>query len=98
MRDLPLLSRADESSILAVARTGDELARRQVLQGNLELAAVLALRLAPPWLAWLDAMQEANLVLLQTVDDDSVAVPATCLASRILDYFNSLNPPDTSSA
>jgi hypothetical protein len=72
VRSLPVLSRDDAEEVLALARSGDEPAHRRVIEGYLELTAVLALRLAPPWLAWLDAVQEANLVLLQTVDDDSV--------------------------
>ena len=72
----------------------DEAALRRVIEGYLELTAMLALRLAPPWLGWLDAVQEGNLVLLQTVNDDAVVVPATCLASRLVDQFDSLEPPE----
>lgn len=94
MRGLPLLSRDEEAALLVSARSGDEEAHRRVIEGYLELMAMLAFRLAPPWLGWLDAVQEANLVLLQTVNDDSVDVPAACLATRLIDHFDSLEPPE----
>jgi DNA-directed RNA polymerase sigma subunit (sigma70/sigma32) len=94
VRRLPVLRREDEAMSLLSARSGDEEAHRRVIEGYLELTAILAVRLAPRWLGWLDAVQEANLVLLETVNDDSVAVPASCLADRLLEHFDSLEPPE----
>jgi DNA-directed RNA polymerase sigma subunit (sigma70/sigma32) len=92
-RKLPVLSRAEESVLLARVRQGDKDAERRVIEGNLELTALLALRLAPSWLGPIGAIHEANLVLVRTVGDVAVDQPATVLAGRLVRHFETLSPP-----
>jgi DNA-directed RNA polymerase sigma subunit (sigma70/sigma32) len=93
-RKLPLLSRAEESVLLAQVRQGNKDAEPRVIEGNLELTARLGLRLAPLWLGPIDAIQEANLVLLRTVEDAAVDHPASVLTDRLVTHFESLSPPE----
>jgi DNA-directed RNA polymerase sigma subunit (sigma70/sigma32) len=87
VRQLPLLTFTEEREGLQRAREGDESARRRVIEGHLELAALLALRLAPTWMRPLDAVQEANLVLIRLIDDTSVDHPAARLTDTLLAHF-----------
>src|SRR5437016_2392508 len=87
VQQIPLLSLLEERDGLKSGREGDELARKRVIEGHLELTALLALRLAPDWLRPLDAVQEANLVLVCLVDDPSVAHPAGSLTEALQARF-----------
>jgi hypothetical protein len=97
VRRIPPLTRAEEVSLVAAARDGDEVAKSKAIQGNLELAAVLALRFAPAWLDAVKAIQEANLVLLRAVEDAGCVAPSIELAERIHLHFEQLGGggPDT---
>jgi len=90
VRRIPRLTRAEEVSLLAAARAGDKGTESQAIQGNLELAAVLALRLAPELLDAVEAVQEANLVLVRAVDDAQCVAPSIELAERIHLHFEHL--------
>jgi DNA-directed RNA polymerase sigma subunit (sigma70/sigma32) len=81
------LSSDDEREELVRAREGDQVARRRVIEGNLEVTAHLALRLAPDWMRPLDAIQEANLVLVRLVDDGSSGRPADRLSDDLVRHF-----------
>jgi DNA-directed RNA polymerase sigma subunit (sigma70/sigma32) len=87
VRQIPLLTSGEERESLKRAREGDESARRRVIEGYLEVTALLALRLAPDWMRPLDAIQEGNIVLLRLVDDVSVAVPAARLSEALVAHF-----------
>lgn len=91
VRSLPLLTLTEERDVLKRAREGDEAARRRVIEGYLELVTLLALRLAPEGMRPIDAIQEANLVLLRLVDDASVDRPAAHLTDAILALFRRLD-------
>ena len=58
----------DIEDLLSRARSGDASARQQLFEGNMELAALLALRLRPSGVREQDAMQEGMLVLKKLVD------------------------------
>jgi DNA-directed RNA polymerase sigma subunit (sigma70/sigma32) len=90
VRELPVLSPSEESELLSRGRNGDEEARQRVIEGYLELTAVLAIRLAPDWMRSLDAVQEGNAVLTPLVDDTSVPRPAVRLTDALLAHFEGL--------
>jgi len=83
----PRLSPGDEQQELLRAAEGDHDARKRVIEGNLEVAARLALRLAPDWMRPIDAIQEANLVLARLVDDGSGGQPADRLSDELVNHY-----------
>ena len=87
VRQIPLLASRDEAVTLKRAREGDESARKRVIEGYLEVTALLALRLAPDWMRPLDAIQEGNIVLVRLVDDATVAHPAARLSEALSAHF-----------
>jgi len=84
---LPRLSPGDERQELLRAAEGDHDARKRVIEGNLEVAARLALRLAPNWMRALDAIQEANLVLVRLVVDGVGGQPADRLSDELISHY-----------
>ena len=80
----------DEPALLAKARIGDKEARQVLVRSYLPMAADLGLRLAPPGLPHLDAVQEANLVLMRLVAGASESL-ALQLAPAIRDRFAQLD-------
>jgi hypothetical protein len=84
------LSTSDRT--LSRARAGDARARRQVLNANIELAAILGLRLKPPMMRAEDAVQEALLVLEHLIPaaDDRLEL---VLAPAIRDHLLRLSMP-----
>ena len=92
VRELPVLGQGEEGDALARSRTraGDETARRRLIEGYLELTALLAIRLAPDGMRPLDAIQEANLVLIRLVDDTAVTRLAARLTDAIVERFDEL--------
>jgi DNA-directed RNA polymerase sigma subunit (sigma70/sigma32) len=76
VRAVPLLPGRDEAHLLSASRNGDQAAKERLVESYLELVALLALQLAPSSLSPLDAIQEANLILIRLIDDPSVAQPA----------------------
>lgn len=58
-----------------------------MIEGYLELTALLALRLAPDWMRPLDAIQEGNIVLIRLVDDAAADHPAAHLTDAMLTHF-----------
>jgi hypothetical protein len=87
IRALPTIDSAALAELLPRARAGDADAETQVLQGLLELTAVLTRHLAPPTLAPLDAVQEANVVLMALVRDPDVPSPVLALPSALQARF-----------
>jgi DNA-directed RNA polymerase sigma subunit (sigma70/sigma32) len=79
---------SDESVLLARAREGDKPARQMLITSYLALAAEIALRLAPARLEQLEAIQEANLVLMRVVSAGES--PALTLSGRIAEHFETL--------
>jgi DNA-directed RNA polymerase sigma subunit (sigma70/sigma32) len=57
----------NESALLELARAGDVEARHTLVRAYLSRTAKIGLRLAPEGMADLDAVQEANFVLLRLV-------------------------------
>lgn len=90
VRGLPLLFAVDEADLLNASRSGDESARKRLLEGHLEVVALLALRLAPRWMRPIDAIQEANVVLSRLLDDKSVAVPVRELTSALIRHYDEI--------
>jgi DNA-directed RNA polymerase sigma subunit (sigma70/sigma32) len=90
VRNLQWLRRSEAHVLLSAGRQGDDDAQRRVVEGHLELAALLALQLSPEWLPPLDAIQEANVVLSRLIDDRSVPSPASALSARILEHYREL--------
>src|SRR5438309_10068136 len=92
VRDLPVLGQGEEGDALARSRTrpGDQRARKRLIEGHLELTALLAIRLAPGRMRPLDAIQEANLVLIRLVDDPSVTRLAARPPDALLERFDEL--------
>jgi RNA polymerase primary sigma factor len=58
----------DESQLIKAAGEGDEKARQQLIESYLSITAEIGLRLARPSMKPLDAIQEANTVLLRLID------------------------------
>jgi hypothetical protein len=75
VRAVPDLGRETLGDLLARARDGEAEAEARVLEALLEVTAVLTQHLAPPTMRTLDAIQEANLVLMSLVRDRDVQVP-----------------------
>ena len=93
-RTVPVLPKATERGLLVASREGDKAATRALIEGYLELTAVLAVRLAPEWMDPIHAVQEANIVLSQVIEDADVPLPAAVLSDRLLTLFNALRPPE----
>lgn len=90
VRGPPLLFAVDEPNLLTASRSGDETARTRLLEGHLEVAALLALRLVPKWMRPIDAIQEGNIVLGRLLDDKSVPVPMRELTSALIRHFDEI--------
>ena len=76
---------ANEETLRSRARRGDKAATAELVRSYLSLAAELGLRLAPDRLTKLEAIQEANLVLMRVIADDES--PALVLGPRIANHF-----------
>ncbi|HEY7107478.1 MAG TPA: hypothetical protein VH986_13810 [Acidimicrobiia bacterium] len=87
VRRLELPTPNEERALLEHARTGDTDARARVIEGSLELAALLAWKLRPDGWRAADAVQEANLLLISLVDDPAIDNPALRLADAINGFF-----------
>lgn len=87
---LPRLSPEEEASLLLSGRSGDQEAMRRLIEGLLERAAKLALELAPATMRPIDAIQEANVVLVRLLSDAAVPDPLVALAGAIRDHLESL--------
>lgn len=90
VRGLPDLDRAAIADLLHRAREGDDHAETELLQGLLELTAVMTQHLAPSTMRTLDAIQEANLVLMTLVKDRAVASPVHALPEALDQRFAEL--------
>lgn len=91
-RKLPAIPETEEKELLARARAGDRAARRTLVDSYLELAAMLALKFRPPGIRELDAIQEANIVLLRLIEGGGER-PAAELADAIRRRMEELAPP-----
>ena len=80
----------DEESVLEQARSGDVKARQRLVRSHLHRAAHIALRLAPPTMSSLDAVQEANLVLLRLAAAPHDAPMIKELETAIAKHFESI--------
>jgi hypothetical protein len=94
-RAVPWTTRHDMAEKLTVSREDTQEAepvRDALIEGCLEATAFLALHLAPTWMNDLDAVQEANHVLLQLMGDPSVPSPMTVLIPTLLERYAEMNP------
>lgn len=89
-RKLPQIAEADERDLLARARAGDRAARKAVTESYLELAAMLALKHRPPGMREIDAIQEANVVLMRLIDG-SADRPAAELPDAVRRHLDGLD-------
>jgi RNA polymerase primary sigma factor len=64
----PLLGRAEEIRLAGLARTGDEAARRRLVESNLRLVVVIARRYRGQGLDLMDLVQEGNLGLMAAAE------------------------------
>ena len=89
------LSRDEMTAKLAVARDGTESAfsaQQDVIKGCLEVAALLAVHLASAWMSDLEAVQEANLILMKLVEDPSVQSPVAALSPVLIERYEQMEP------
>ena len=87
---LPAPRHGATARLESLLELGDETARKRLLEGHLELGALLARRLAPTWMRPIDAIQEANVVLARLVDDKSVALPVRELTSALIRHYDGI--------
>ena len=80
----------DESALLESARSGDVEARDTLVRAYLFRTAEIALRLAPEGMDKLNAVQEANLVLIRLVDQAPEPSIAHHLEPAIRNHFGTL--------
>ena len=92
-RSLTLVAPGDVDGLLARARAGDAESKRRLIEGHLELTAMLAWSLRPVWLAPIDAAQEANLILVRLIEDQTCPVPLAELIPALDDFFRNLPQP-----
>ena len=85
----------DESAMLESARSGDVEARETLVRAYLYRAAEIALRLAPEGFDKLDAVQEANIVLVRLVDQAPQPSIAHHLELAIRNHFGTLDASRT---
>lgn len=76
-------SSEDTAALLEQARDGDAEARSRFIDSLLPLTATVAVRERPAWMQPLDAIQEANVVLINLVDNPEVADPGQVLAGAV---------------
>ena len=76
----------NEAELRRRARAGDKAVCKELITSYLSLAAELGLRLAPNRLTELEAIQEANLVLMRVVTDEES--PAVTLGPCLAAHFN----------
>ena len=81
----------NESAVLESARTGDVEAKHTLVQVNLFRTAEIGLRLAPEGMDKLNAIQEANIVLVRLVTRAPEPSIAHHLESAIKNHFGTLN-------
>lgn len=93
VRALPWVEPEDVPGLLRRARVGDPEARQRLIEGHLELTALLAWNLRPVWLAPVDAVQEANLILVRLVEDPACATPGAEIAAALDDFFRNMPQP-----
>ena len=86
-RAMALPEGAEAARLLAQARAGDDRARTRFIQGLLEYTAGCAVAHAGGDRSELDAIQEANLVLMRLVNDVDVADPRAALPSALGQHF-----------
>lgn len=76
----------NEDDLIKSVRTGDQTARKVLVESYLELTAEIGLRLAPAKMSRLTAVQEANLVLLRLIEKGTDK-PAVQLGPAIQKHF-----------
>ena len=79
----------NEDELVQLARSGDKKARRALVISYAHIAAELGIRLARPWMEPLEAIQEANFVLMKIVNEGRDQ-PAAALGPAIQEHFGSL--------
>lgn len=83
IRPAPIVRQDEEKRLLAAARGGDDQARKKVIESYLALTAHLALKHSPADADGLDAIQEANLVLIRLIEDPVVPDVAEALPGAV---------------
>jgi DNA-directed RNA polymerase sigma subunit (sigma70/sigma32) len=81
----------NELAVLESARTGEVKAKHTLVQAYLFRTAEIALRLAPEGMSKLNAIQEANIALVQLVARAPEPSIAYHLESAIKKHFGTLN-------
>jgi hypothetical protein len=72
---------------LVEARRGDKAARRRVVGAHVRESTEIVLRLAPVWMRRLDAIQEANAVLVRLVNDPKGGLTKASFEGAIADHL-----------
>jgi hypothetical protein len=90
VRSLSSTSEAERANWLALARGGDATARKRYIESLLLEAATVATGECPPGMRPLDAIQEANVVLVDLVDDSQLPDPATALVEAVRRHLSSI--------
>ena len=89
---VPELSRDQEVALIKLARTGDQGAKKKLVEAHLRWAAILADLLKPDSMSPIDAIQEANLVLMRLVDRADVESIGSELGNAVKAHFDSTYP------
>lgn len=89
---VPELSSAAEKSLIELARKGDRNAKKKLVEAHLRWAAILADLLKPDTVSPIDAIQEANLVLMRLIDREDVESIGSELGNAVKAHFNSTYP------
>ena len=77
----------NEDELIQSAANGDNAATSVLVESYLSLAAELGMRLAPARMSRLNAIQEANLVLVRLISSGARSLPVE-LGRAIADHFS----------
>lgn len=86
---VPELSQDEEATLIKLARDGEQSAKRKLVEANLKWAAILADLLKPDSVSPIDAIQEANLVLMRLIDRPDAHSIGGELGNAVKEHFDS---------
>ena len=89
---VPELTKDQEKSLIELARSGDQSAKKKLVEAHLKWAAILADLLKPDSVSPIDAIQEANLVLMRLIDREDIQSIGSELGDAVKEHFRSTYP------
>ena len=90
VRGLPTVPATERADLVERARGGDAEARKRAIESLLPEAATVATSECPVGMRVLDAIQEANVVVVRLVDDEQVPDPASALGDAVRRHLSAL--------